>query len=77
MFSTKPTLTTLLTTETKMSKTRDFYKAEKIRLSSLIREVFFGSDEHGNGKFSNGICYPFVLQQEGAPDMIKRFVKET
>lgn len=46
-----------------MSKTRVFYNAEKIRQSSLIREGFFGADEHGYGDFK-GKSYPFVLEQK-------------
>ena len=32
-----------------MSKTRDYYNSEKVRLSALIKEGFFGLDETGNG----------------------------
>lgn len=49
------------TTGINMSKTRDFYNAEKIRQSSLIKEGFFGADEQGNGDFK-GKFYPFVLK---------------
>ena len=48
-----------------MSKTRDYYNSEKVRLSALIKEGFFGLDETGNG-FFKGKTYPFVLQQKGA-----------
>lgn len=46
-----------------MSKTRDYYNSEKVRLSALIKEGFFGLDETGNG-FFKGKTYPFVLQQK-------------